>query len=101
MFGATPGRIHVTYDVAMTNTAPATATRIISGGVTVVRLVASQDCRVDYRAGHAPVANGTTPSGMFLPAGYVEIIQVSPGETVSCICDTATTGNLNVTEITR
>ncbi len=93
------GRITNTYDIAMTNTAATSAATAIPFGTRHIRLVASQDCRVEYRAGATTAANGATPSGFFLPAGYVDIVQVNAGERVSCICDTATSGNLNVSEV--
>lgn len=61
---------------------------------TLIRVVATSNCHLKF--GAAPTA---TTSDMYLPLGIPEVFQVTPGEKVSVIQNSAG-GNLHVTELT-
>lgn len=46
--------------------------------------------------GDAPVADSTSP---FLPANWVQVYQISPGQKISAISNDAGAGTLNITEL--
>ena len=46
--------------------------------------------------GDAPVADSTSP---FLPANWVQVWKITPGQKISAISNDAGTGTLNITEL--
>ena len=91
------GRVSRAYTLALTATSATTASPV-PFGIKVARIVSSVDCWFQY--GAAPQVS-SVGGGTFLPAGYVEILAVDTNDVFSAIPDSATTGNLNVSEITR
>jgi hypothetical protein len=82
--------------VAFTDTSAQSAA--LSGGSntdsTIVRVFATEDCHIKIGANPTAIADGTC---MFLPAGIVEYIGISPTDKIAAIRD-ATSGYLYITE---
>lgn len=91
------GRVGRSYTIALGSTAAQTPTGV-SVGIKNVRIVSSVDAWYVYGPAPQTISVGV---GTFIPAGFIEILEVSPGEVFSVIPDTASSGNFNVSEITR
>lgn len=98
MNSPTPGRVHYAYTTALTSGASATGARVTPPGIKMARIVSSVDCWYHHSANPPAAIVG---AGTFLPAGYVEIVELSAGDVFTAITDTAATGRLNVVELTR
>jgi hypothetical protein len=66
--------------------------------ITTVGVATATADGVRFQVGSNPVANSTTP---LLPINWVEYVVVSPGERIAALSNNATTGSLNVVELTN
>ena len=90
-------RFSGTSQVVAVGAASAAITNGVGANIHDIRVVSTTNCWITIAT--TPVASAAAGS-MYLPAGLVEYLRVSPGQKVAAIQDSAA-GTLNVSEMTR